>query len=339
MSRPRILVTGGTGYIGSHACVCLIEAGFEPVIVDNLSNSSRIVTERVARITGFQPVLHETDLRDSEAIARLVREIRPAATLHFAGLKAVGESVSDPLRYYDNNVCGTVSLLQALDAGGCRVLVFSSSATVYGDPDTVPIPETAPVRPTNPYGQTKVIVEKLLLDLCAADPRWHVSILRYFNPVGAHESGLIGEAPRGTPNNLVPYIAQVAAGKRAHLSVFGDDWPTADGSGVRDYLHVMDLAEGHVAALRHALANPGPLTLNLGTGQGVSVKEMIRAYEAACGSQIPFRISPRRPGDIATCYADASRAREVLGWQPRRSLAAMCKDSWHWQSNNPDGYQ
>lgn len=338
MKKQRILVTGGTGYLGSHTCVALMAAGFEPVIIDNLANSDRAVLGRIERITGVQPAFHPIDIRDEEQLTRLVADVRPQATLHFAGLKAVGESVEQPLAYYDNNVNGTLVLLRALALANAKTVVFSSSATVYGDPDNVPIPESAAIGPTNPYGHSKAMVERILFDTCAADTAWHVAILRYFNPVGAHPSGLIGEAPRGVPNNLVPYIAQTAVGRREFLSVFGNDWPTTDGTGVRDYIHVMDLAEGHVAALRYALANPGAVPVNLGTGTGNSVLEMLRAYERASGRRIPYRFAPRRPGDIASCYADTALASRLLGWRATRTIDDMCEDSWRWQAQNPDGY-
>ncbi|MDA8095034.1 MAG: UDP-glucose 4-epimerase GalE [Betaproteobacteria bacterium] len=338
LDRGTVLVTGGTGYIGSHTCIALIEQGFRPVVVDNLCNSDPIVLDRIAAITGHRPAFHQADVRDERTIEEILRADRPIAAIHFAGLKAVGESVAQPLRYYANNVEGSVKLFGAMRRVGVKRIIFSSSATVYGDPDAVPIPESAPLRPTNPYGQTKAMVEQVLGDLHHADPAWSVGILRYFNPVGAHESGTMGEDPQGIPNNLMPYVAQVAVGRREALSVFGNDYPTPDGTGVRDYIHVMDLAEGHVAALAYVLGNEGVLTVNLGTGQGHSVLEMVHAFERASGRSVPSRIVGRRPGDIATCYAGTQRAAEVLGWRARRGLDAMCRDAWRWQRANPDGY-
>lgn len=332
-----ILVTGGAGYIGSHTVVELLAVGKDVLILDNLANSSRKVLERIAAISGRAPLFCEGDIRDADLLRGLFAGRRIEAVIHFAGLKAVGESVEKPLSYYDNNVTGTLELLRAMGEAGVRRLVFSSSATVYGDPQSVPIREDFPLRATNPYGRSKLMVEEILRDLQHAEADWQIAILRYFNPVGAHESGLIGENPNGIPNNLMPFVAQVAAGKRPQLAVFGNDYPTPDGTGVRDYIHVADLAQGHLAAL-DALARSGrSLTVNLGTGQGYSVLDMVRAFEAASGRPVPYRIVARRPGDIATCYADPAQAEQLLGWKARRGIAEMCADGWRWQSMNPDG--
>jgi UDP-glucose 4-epimerase len=335
----KILVTGGAGYIGSHTVVELLQAGFEVVVLDNLRNGSAESLRRVEAITGRHAPLVEGDLRDEALVTRLLADHRFDATIHFAGLKAVGESVEKPLAYYDNNVAGTVTFLRCLETAGVRRLVFSSSATVYGDPQRVPIGEDAPTGPTNPYGRTKWMIEFILADLVAADPRWAVGNLRYFNPVGAHPSGRIGEDPDGIPNNLMPFVAQVAIGRRDTLSVFGGDWPTRDGTGVRDYIHVVDLAQGHVAALRRLFEAPGHWTVNLGTGRGYSVLEMVAAFEKASGRPVPHRIVGRRPGDIAECYADPARADALLGWRATRGIDEMCADSWRWQSANPHGYR
>lgn len=332
-----ILVTGGTGYIGSHTVVELLAAGKDVLILDNYANSSPKVLERIAKISGRRPAFREGDIRDVDGLCALFAAHRIEAVIHFAGLKAVGESVEQPLTYYDNNVNGTLCLLQAMRQAGVRRLVFSSSATVYGDPHHVPIREDFPLQATNPYGRSKLMVEEMLRDLQRAEADWQIAILRYFNPVGAHPSGLIGENPNGIPNNLMPFVAQVAVGKRAQLSVFGNDYPTPDGTGVRDYIHVVDLAQGHLAALA-ALARSGQsLTVNLGTGQGYSVLDMVRAFEAASGRPVPYQIVARRAGDIATCYADPQLAGELLGWQARRGIGEMCADAWRWQSKNPDG--
>jgi UDP-glucose 4-epimerase len=332
-----ILVTGGTGYIGSHTVVELLAAGKDVLILDNYANSSPKVLERIAKISGRAPAFREGDIRDADGLRALFAAHRIEAVIHFAGLKAVGESVEQPLTYYDNNVNGTLCLLQAMRQAGVRRLVFSSSATVYGDPHHVPIREDFPLQATNPYGRSKLMVEEMLRDLQRAEADWQIAILRYFNPVGAHPSGLIGENPNGIPNNLMPFVAQVAVGKRAQLSVFGNDYPTPDGTGVRDYIHVVDLAQGHLAALA-ALARSGQsLTVNLGTGQGYSVLDMVRAFEAASGRPVPYQIVARRAGDIATCYADPQLAGELLGWQARRGIGEMCADAWRWQSKNPDG--
>lgn len=335
----KILVTGGAGYIGSHTCVELIKAGMEPVVVDNLSNSKAEALRRVERITGQPVTFFRADIRDKAALEAILARHPVSAVVHFAGLKAVGESVALPLRYYDNNVAGTITLCEAMAEAGVKRIVFSSSATVYGDPHALPIREDFPVgATTNPYGRSKFMIEEILRDLQRADPEWRVVLLRYFNPVGAHESGLIGEDPNDVPNNLMPYIAQVAVGRRPHLNVFGDDYPTPDGTGVRDYIHVVDLALGHVAALRYLEGHTGVVTVNLGTGRGHSVLEMVHAFERASGRKIPYRIAPRRPGDVASCYADPSLAERLFGWRAERGIEAMCADAWRWQRLNPQGY-
>lgn len=336
-----ILVTGGAGYIGSHTCLQLLEHGDSVTVLDNLSNSSRVSLDRVARLAGRPIDFIESDIRDLDRLDTLFATRRFDAVIHFAGLKAVGESVAQPLRYYENNVAGTLGLLQVMAKHDVKALVFSSSATVYGNPKTLPISETATRGATNPYGQSKLMVEHLLEDLCVSDPSWRVACLRYFNPVGAHPSGLIGEDPRGIPNNLMPFISQVACGVRERLSVFGNDYPTPDGTGVRDYIHVVDLAKGHLAALRYLANSPDGqlLKVNLGTGQGYSVLEMIAAFEKASGKPVPYQIVARRPGDIASCYADPSLAESLLGWKAELGIEAMCADTWRWQSNNPDGYR
>lgn len=339
MAGQHILVTGGAGFIGSHTVVELVGAGLDVTIVDDLSNSKPEVVERIARITGTAPDLVVADVLDEPALDSVFSERPVDAVIHFAGLKAVGESVERPLDYYRTNVGGTISLARVMDRHGVRRLVFSSSATVYGDPDTVPIPETASAnRATNPYGHSKVMIEQILTDLATADDRWRIALLRYFNPVGAHPSGLIGEDPSGIPNNLMPYIAQVAVGRLPSLTVFGDDYPTPDGTGVRDYIHVVDLAAGHLAALEHLDEVEGAAPYNLGTGSGTSVLEMIRAFEEASGKQISYLISGRRPGDVAVTFADPSRANQDWGWRARRGLREMCADTWRWQSTNPEGY-
>jgi len=335
----NIFITGGLGYIGSHTSVVLIEAGFKVSIIDNLSNSHPNVLDRIELISGVRPTFYEGDIRDRSLLEDIFSSQAFDAVIHFAGLKAVGESVDKPIDYYDNNVSGSVSLVIAMKQAKIDTLVFSSSATVYGDPHTVPIEENFPCITTNPYGGSKLIIENILVDLSAAEPEWSIGRLRYFNPVGAHEGGLIGENPEGVPNNLMPYIAQVAAGRREKLRVFGGDYPTPDGSGVRDYIHVMDLAEGHLAALRYCQNNNGLLTVNLGTGQGISVMQMIEAFERVSGQQVPFEIVDRRPGDIAQCWADPSLAKRVLGWVAVRSLDDMCADAWRWQYMNPTGYR
>jgi len=327
-----ILVTGGTGFIGSHTCVALAQAGHDFLILDNLSNSRADVLDRLAPLCGRRPAFVHGDVRDAVLLERVFAEHSISAVIHFAALKAVGESVAMPLAYYDNNVGGTLKLLDAMRHAGVRTMVFSSSATVYGDPATVPIREDFPLTATNPYGWTKLMMERMLADLASAEPDWRIARLRYFNPVGAHESGRIGEDPSGMPNNLMPYVAQVATGQRAELQVFGGDWPTPDGTGVRDYIHVMDLAEGHVAALDHLARQPGLLTVNLGTGCGVSVLDLVRAFEQASGRAVPYRIVGRRAGDVAACWADPALAERSLGWRTKRDLAQMCADAWRWQS-------
>ena len=334
-----ILVTGGAGYIGSHTCVELLAAGFTPVIVDNLVNSNREAVARIARIAGREPVFVEADVRDAVALDRVFADHAIDAVIHFAGLKAVGESVAKPLLYYDNNVNGTLVLVEAMGRAGVKKLVFSSSATVYGDPHALPIREDFPVQTTNPYGASKAMVERVLTDVAAADASWHVAMLRYFNPVGAHESGLIGEDPAGIPNNLMPYVAQVAVGKLQRVTIHGDDYPTRDGTGERDYIHVVDLARGHLAALEHLDGFLGAEPINLGTGRGSTVREMIAAFEKASGRTVAYTVGPRRPGDIAQCYADATLAATRLGWRARFDLERMCVDSWRWQSGNPNGYR
>jgi UDP-glucose 4-epimerase len=328
----NILVTGGMGYIGSHTCVELLQAGHDVVILDNLCNSDPGVKERIERIAGKPTAFINADIRDRAAMEAAFAVHKIDAVIHFAGLKAVGESVAQPLRYYDNNVTGSVVLFETMQKFGVETLVFSSSATVYGDPASVPITEDFPLSATNAYGRSKLMIEEILRDLSRAQPSWRIALLRYFNPVGAHESGLIGETPNGIPNNLVPYIAQVANGEREQLSVYGDDYPTPDGTGMRDYIHVVDLAIGHVKTLSKLATGPGVLTYNLGTGRGVSVLEMVHAFEQACGKTISYRIVPRRPGDIAKCYADPSLARKDLDWVAKRDIAQMCADSWRYQT-------
>lgn len=334
----RVLLTGATGYIGSHTWCELIAAGYDVVGLDNLSNSSRNVLPRIAEITGQEPVFVEGDVRDATLLDQVFTEQRPDAVIHFAAYKAVGESVEKPIDYYENNIGGLLSLIRGMQRHGVRPFVFSSSATVYGNPHTVPIVEDFPLSATNPYGQTKLIGEQILRDLARSASDWRIATLRYFNPVGAHESGLIGEDPRGVPNNLMPYVAQVAIGKRETLRVFGGDYPTPDGTGVRDYIHVVDLAAGHVAAVRRLLEVPESFTVNLGTGRGYSVLDVVRAYERASGRAVRYELAPRRAGDVASCYADPALARRALGWEARRGLDEMCRDSWRWQSGNPDGF-
>ncbi|MBE7423339.1 MAG: UDP-glucose 4-epimerase GalE [Zoogloeaceae bacterium] len=337
-SANTILVTGGAGYIGSHACIELLQAGYGVVVVDNLCNSRREVFGRIERIAGRPVAFHECDVRDAAALRAVFREHAIGAVLHFAGLKAVEESVARPLDYYENNVGGTLTLCEAMSEAGVRQLVFSSSATVYGDPDAVPVGEDHPLRPTNPYGRSKVMVESILQDLFRSDSAWKIALLRYFNPVGAHESGLIGEDPGGVPNNLVPFIAQVAVGRREALNVYGNDYPTPDGTGVRDYIHVVDLARGHLAALEKLATSHAVITANLGTGRGYSVLEVVEAFRRASGRDIPYRIVARRAGDVAACYADPELAARLLGWRAERGLEQMCRDAWRWQSMNPNGY-
>ena len=329
-----ILVTGGTGYIGSHACVELMSAGHEIVILDNLCNSRRDVVNGIGSIVGKLPILVEGDIRDAEILEQLFTQYRFDAVMHFAGLKSVSESVANPLQYYENNVYGSMVLFRAMAVHGIKRLVFSSSATIYGDPASLPIGEDFPLQATNPYGRTKLMIEEMLRDIAVADPGWNIAILRYFNPVGAHDSGLIGEAPNGVPNNLMPYIAQVAAGQREFLSVFGDDYPTPDGTGVRDYIHVVDLAAGHLKALEKLMRDNGILTYNLGAGHGFSVLEMVSAFEKASGKPIPYRIMPRRAGDVAQSYANPQKAERELGWKATRSIEEMCADSWRWHSRH-----
>lgn len=335
----NILVTGGTGFIGSHTAIALLQAGHTVIILDNLSNSSEKILPRLEQISGKRPSFYPGDIRDRNLLRQIFSEHKIDAVMHFAGLKAVGESVAEPMKYYDNNVSGSLILAQEMAAAGIFKLVFSSSATVYGDPGRVPYTEDMqPGDTTSPYGTSKSMVERILRDIQAADPRWSVILLRYFNPIGAHESGLIGEQPNGIPNNLLPYICQVAAGKLARLSVFGNDYPTADGTGMRDYIHVMDLAEGHVAALETQGHRSGVHLFNLGAGRPVSVLEIIAAFEAASGIRIPYQIQPRRPGDLACFYADPTYTATQIGWQAKRDLQQMMTDSWRWISNNPNGY-
>lgn len=335
-----ILVTGGAGYIGSHATLCLLEAGYDVLVLDNLCNSSAESLRRVGEICGRAPRFIQGDIRDRSLLDELFANHKFEAVLHFAGLKAVGESVDAPLAYYENNVAGSVTLCQAMAAAGVFTLVFSSSATVYGEPAFIPISEECPTgTPTNPYGRSKLVVEQILQDLSKSDPRWSIGILRYFNPVGAHESGLIGEDPKGIPNNLVPYISQVAIGKRKALSVFGDDYPTQDGTGVRDYIHVVDLVKGHLQALRVLSPGSGVNIWNLGTGKGYSVLDMVSAFESASGKSVPYTIEPRRPGDIAECWANPSKAETELAWKAEFGLSRMMADTWRWQKQNPDGYR
>jgi len=327
----HILVTGGTGFIGSHTCVALIAAGHEVTVIDNLYNSRREVLDRIEQISGKRPAFFEGDVRDRELLRKVFAQRPVDAVIHFAGLKAVGESVAQPLRYYDWNVGGAIVLCEVMDEVGVKSLIFSSSATVYGDPASVPIHEDFPRSATNPYGASKLMIEDILSDLSKSDPDWRIARLRYFNPVGAHESGLIGESPSGIPNNLMPYVAQVACGQRERLSVFGGDYPTPDGTGVRDYIHVMDLAEGHVAALDYLAREKGLLTVNLGTGCGYSVIDMVRAFEKASGRPVPYAVVDRRPGDIAACYADPALAEKLLGWKAKLGIDDMCRDAWRWQ--------
>ncbi len=334
----RILVTGGAGYIGSHTTVELIDAGHDVVVIDNLSNSKKLAIDRLEQITGRKIPFYEADVRDAKALSDIFDTHHIDAVIHFAALKAVGESVAKPIEYYTNNLVSTLTLLNVMRDKGCKNIVFSSSATVYGDPATVPITEDFPLSTTNPSGATTLMIEDMLRDVAKADASWNIAILRYFNPVGAHKSGLIGEDPAGIPNNLTPYITQVAMGKREILSVFGNDYPTPDGTGVRDYIHVVDLAKGHVKALEKLAQNPGIVTVNLGTGRGYSVLELHAAFEKVCGKPIPYKIAPRRPGDIAICYADPTKAYEVLGWKAEKAVDEMCEDSWRWQSMNPNGY-
>ena len=335
-----ILVTGGAGYIGSHTVVELQNAGYEVVVVDNLSNSSRESLKRVEKITGKPVTFYEADILDREALNRIFEKESIESCIHFAGLKAVGESVQKPWEYYENNIAGTLTLVDVMRKHGVKNIIFSSSATVYGDPAVIPITEECPKgQCTNPYGWTKSMLEQILTDMQKADPEWNVILLRYFNPIGAHKSGLIGENPNGIPNNLMPYVTQVAVGKLKELGVFGNDYDTPDGTGVRDYIHVVDLAKGHVKALKKIKENPGLAIYNLGTGKGYSVLDIVKNFEAATGVKIPYVIKPRRAGDIATCYCDASKAEKELGWKAENGIREMCEDSWRWQSNNPQGYE
>lgn len=336
----KILVTGGTGYIGSHTVVELQNSGYEVVILDNLSNSSPKVLDRVEKITGKKAKFYEADILDREALTKIFSEEKIDAVIHFAGLKAVGESVAKPLEYYWNNITGTLTLLDVMRTNGCKNIIFSSSATVYGDPEMIPITEECPKgQCTNPYGWTKSMLEQILMDTQKADPEWDIILLRYFNPIGAHESGTIGENPNGIPNNLMPYITQVAVGKRDILGVFGNDYDTHDGTGVRDYIHVVDLANGHVKALNKLNEKCGLKIYNLGTGKGYSVLDLVKNFEEATGVKVPYVIKDRRPGDIATCYASAAKAKEELGWEAQFDVKRMCEDSWRWQSMNPNGFE
>jgi UDP-glucose 4-epimerase len=337
--KPTILLTGATGYIASHTWLALQAAGFDVVGVDDFSNSSPEVLNRLAELGGRTPVFELASVCDAQAMEALFQRHRIDACVHFAAFKAVGESTAKPLDYYANNLGGLFTVCRTMQRHGVERFVFSSSATVYGDPERLPIREDSPLSATNPYGQTKLMGEQMLRDLAAAQPGWRIATLRYFNPVGAHESGRIGEDPRGTPNNLMPYVAQVAVGRLARLRIFGNDYATIDGTGVRDYIHVVDLAQGHVAALQRLLDNAGLFTVNLGTGRGCSVLEVVAAYAAASGREIPYEIAPRRPGDVAACWADPALAQELLGWQSRLDLARMCRDSWRWQSMNPKGFE
>jgi UDP-glucose 4-epimerase len=336
--NSTILITGGVGYIGSHTAVEFMNAGFQVVLLDNLSNSSSQVLTRLNELCGPKFEFIDADVRDEKLLDRIFQMFNFTGVVHFAGLKAVGESMIDPLRYFDNNVNGTLTLLRAMDRAQVKHIVFSSSATVYGDPLVVPIPESARLQTHNVYGRTKLICEDILRDLQFSDPRWKVAILRYFNPVGAHVSGLIGEHPHGSPNNLMPFITQVAAGKRDYLSIFGDDYPTPDGTGVRDYIHVTDLALGHLAAWQHLVQQQTDITVNLGTGRGVSVKELVHAFSKITGVHIPYRIVSRRQGDVASYFADTQLAEKVLGWKAKLDIERMCADAWRWQSKNPNGY-
>ncbi|EPP26204.1 UDP-glucose 4-epimerase GalE [Vibrio fluvialis] len=334
-----VLITGGMGYIGSHTCVQMIAAGMTPIMVDNLCNAKAEVLNRIEALTGGRPAFYQGDIRDEAFLDSVFAKHDVQAVIHFAGLKAVGESVSKPIEYYDNNVNGTLVLVRSMRKAGVKSLVFSSSATVYGDPQIVPITETSPTgATTNPYGRSKYMVEQCLADLVVAEPEWSITLLRYFNPVGAHPSGTMGEDPQGIPNNLMPFIAQVAVGRREKLAVFGNDYATPDGTGVRDYIHVMDLADGHIAALQAVGTQAGLHIYNLGTGKGSSVLDMVNAFSQACGKAVPYEICPRRPGDIAECWASTEKAQRELGWQAKLSLADMTADIWRWQSNNPQGY-
>lgn len=334
----RVLVTGGAGYIGSHTCLELLNAGHQVTVMDNFSNSKLTSVERVEALTGKKITFIQGDVRDRTLLSEIFTNHAIDAVIHFAGLKAVGESVAEPLRYYDNNVSGSVVLTEVMAEHAVKTIVFSSSATVYDAPGDKQIQEDFPLKPTNPYGQSKLMVEQVLRDLSVSDNTWNIGILRYFNPVGAHESGMIGEDPNGIPNNLMPFISQVAVGRREALSVFGSDYPTHDGTGVRDYIHVVDLAKGHLAALNALVEKKGLITVNLGTGQGYSVLDMVKAFEKSTGVKIPYQLVDRRPGDVATCYADPALAKTLLNWEAKLDINAMCRDTWHWQSKNPQGY-
>ena len=336
----KILVTGGAGYIGSHTCVELLNAGYDVVVVDNLYNASAKALDRVREITGKDLTFYEADILDAPKMDEIFKKEQVDCVIHFAGLKAVGESVVKPLEYYKNNINGTLVLCEAMRKNGCKNIIFSSSATVYGNPAFIPITEECPKgTPTNPYGWTKWMIEQILTDLHTADPEWNVILLRYFNPIGAHKSGLMGEDPKCIPNNLLPYVAQVAIGKLKCLGVFGDDYDTPDGTGVRDYIHVVDLAAGHVKAINKIKENPGVKIYNLGTGKGYSVLDVVKAFSKACGHDVPYEIKPRRAGDISTCYSDASLAKKELGWEAKYDIDEMCEDSWRWQTMNPNGYE
>lgn len=336
----KVLVTGGAGYIGSHTCVELLTEGYEVIIVDNLYNSSEKVIGRIKEITGKQVIFYKADIRNYDTMNSIFSKEKPDVVIHFAGLKSVGESVSKPLEYYENNICGTLNLCRVMRENGCKNIIFSSSATVYGEPKFIPITEKCPKGIcTNPYGWTKYMLEQILTDIHISDPDWNVILLRYFNPIGAHKSGRIGEAPNGIPNNLLPYIAKVAIGELDYVRVFGNDYDTPDGTGVRDYIHVVDLAKGHLKALDKIKENPGTKIYNLGTGKGYSVLDIIKAFSKACGKDIPYRITERRPGDIAICYSDASLAKEELNWEAEYDIDEMCADSWRWQLQNPNGYE
>ena len=336
----KVLVTGGAGFIGTHTCVELVSAGHAPIVIDNLCNSNAASLARVKKITGMEVPFYKGDVRDEALLEKIFSEHEIGCVIHFAGLKAVGESVAQPLRYYENNLCSTMTLCRVMAAHGVKKIVFSSSATVYSGDNEMPLREDSKTgNCTNPYGWTKYMGEQILRDLTVADPEWSVVLLRYFNPVGAHESGLIGEHPNGVPNNLMPYISQTAVGKRSHLNVFGNDYPTHDGTGVRDYIHVVDLAKGHVAAIGYMADHPGESVFNLGTGIGYSVLDMVKAFESANNIPVPYEIAPRRPGDLAVCYADPNKSAQVLGWTATCGLQDMCRDTWNWQSKNPNGYE
>ena len=335
----KILVTGGAGFIASHTNVELLNAGYDVVVVDNLVNSSRESVARVEELTGKKISFYEEDLLNEKAIDAIFEKENIDSVIHFAALKSVGESCQIPLRYFDNNLTGTLNLLKVMEKHGVKSIVFSSSATVYGKPESVPIREDFPLSVSNPYGRTKLIIEDMLRDIYKSDNEWDIALLRYFNPIGAHESGMIGENPHGIPNNLLPYVAKVAAGQLECVNVFGDDYDTPDGTGVRDYIHVVDLATGHIKALEKLVTHPGLVTYNLGTGVGYSVLDIIKNFEKACGKEIPYKITPRRPGDIDMCYADPAKAKEELGWEATRSIDKMCEDAWRWQTKNPNGYE